>query len=227
MAIAVSNPRDNSSRENEGEEFVSILSETFVPGPAEQQVRVGKEEKSKGKKNILKRFYEKRISSRRLLTSLSSSRRESLSCNTVSTEASSCNDDGESASDNSAKKVKFSRATYHLITSYKEYTDKEKISCWYQKDEYTQILKECKQEFREAKGESIPRGLEGFGKSDIYSRRFQEKKKSIHAVLSEQGLQWISGKFDEEAIATRYCSFTRASKWNALQVAFDDRECIS
>ena len=227
MAIAVSNPRDNSSRENEGEEFVSILSETFVPGPAEQQVRVGKEEKSKGKKNILKRFYEKRISSRRLLTSLSSSRRESLSCNTVSTDASSCNDDGESASDNSAKKVKFSRATYHLITSYKEYTDKEKISCWYQKDEYTQILKECKQEFREAKGESSPRGLEGFGKSDIYSRRFQEKKKSIYAVLSEQGLQWISGKFDEEAIATRYCSFTRASKWNALQVAFDDRECIS
>ena len=120
-----------------------------------------------------------------------------------------------------------SKGKAEMITSYKEYTDKEKISCWYQKDEYTQILKECKQEFREAKGESIPRGLEGFGKSNIYIRRCQEKKESINAVLSEQGLQWISGKFDEEAIATRYCSFTRASKWNALQVAFDDQECIS
>jgi len=97
---------------------------------------------------------------------------------------------------------------------HKNYTPKEKIRCWYNKEDFVQIKKEAKRVLELIKAGGIPkdqhdkycfRGLE----NRIYQRNFAKKRNRTEArrvVLEKQETHRQNPESEEKEQLIRYCS---------------------
>lgn len=136
----------------------------------------------------------------------------------------------------SKKVVSFHDAVYvYPCLHYMNYTDRELSESWYNAQEMEEIKAECIHTLQLVACENIHvsnnnnfwclRGLE-YRTQEGAKRRQENKYLAWDAVMSEQETQYMTGEFNDEAIARTYSQVSAACREAATILALEDAKTV-